>query len=50
LEWAIKAVANRLELSLSESDVLARVGGDEFNIFVEGFKNISELHLHISNH
>ena len=41
----LKAVGNRLESSLRDSDILARVGGDEFNIFVDGFKNITELQL-----
>lgn len=41
----LEAVAHRLESSLRESDILARVGGDEFNIFVDGFKSITELQL-----
>jgi len=41
----LQAVAHRLHSSLRESDVLARVGGDEFNIFVNGFKNITELQI-----
>lgn len=39
----LRLVAHRLESILRESDVLARVGGDEFNIFIEGFKNIGEI-------
>lgn len=41
----LQSVANRLQESLRESDVLARVGGDEFNIFIEGFKYISEVQV-----
>jgi diguanylate cyclase (GGDEF)-like protein len=39
----LKSVSNRLQAILGESDVLARVGGDEFNVFVDGFKNIAEI-------
>lgn len=39
----LKAVARRLESKLGESDVLARVGGDEFNIFIDGFERIAEV-------
>jgi len=39
----LKTVANRLKLSLRDSDVLARVGGDEFNIFIDDFKSIVEV-------
>lgn len=39
----LKQVASRLRESLRDSDILSRVGGDEFNIFVEGFKNTREL-------
>ena len=43
----LQAVASRLYASLRESDVLARVGGDEFNLFVDGFKNITELQIFV---
>lgn len=38
-------VSHRLEQTLRKSDVLARVGGDEFNIFIEGFKTIGEIQI-----
>lgn len=45
----LKTVARRLEASLRKSDVLARVGGDEFNIFIEGFDNITTLQTFAQN-
>ncbi len=41
----LKSVASRLESSLRDSDILARVGGDEFNIFIDGFTHISEVQV-----
>ena len=39
----LMSVSNRLRYALRDSDVLARVGGDEFNVFVDGFKNVIEI-------
>lgn len=39
----LQAVAARLTTVLRESDVLARVGGDEFNILIDGFENIVQV-------
>lgn len=41
----LKSVASRLKSTLRDSDVLARVGGDEFNIFIDGFAHISEVQV-----
>ena len=45
----LKNVAQRLRLSLRETDTLARIGGDEFNILLEGFHNIEDVNLIAGN-
>jgi diguanylate cyclase (GGDEF)-like protein len=39
----LQEVALRLRKTLRESDTLARIGGDEFNILIEGFNRHSDL-------
>lgn len=39
----LQEVAFRLRKTLRESDTLARIGGDEFNILIEGFDRHSDL-------
>jgi len=39
----LQEVAQRLRKILRESDTLARIGGDEFNILIEGFDRHSDL-------
>lgn len=39
----LQEVAQRLRKTLRESDTLARIGGDEFNILIEGFERHSDL-------
>lgn len=39
----LQQVALRLRQTLRDSDTLARIGGDEFNILIEGFNDSTEL-------
>lgn len=39
----LKAVARRLKESLRSSDTLARIGGDEFNILIEGIEQRTQI-------
>lgn len=39
----LQQVAQRLNNTLRISDTLARIGGDEFNILIEGFKDQAEI-------
>lgn len=39
----LKEVANRLKLSIRESDTVARVGGDEFNIILANITNTEDI-------
>ena len=39
----LKSVASRLEAKLRENDIIARTGGDEFIVIIEGEKSIKNL-------
>lgn len=39
----LQEVAKRLDKALRKSDVLARIGGDEFNIYISDFESIDEV-------
>jgi len=41
----LKLVANRIQLTLEQNNILARVGGDEFNIFTKNYENIEEIRI-----
>jgi diguanylate cyclase (GGDEF)-like protein len=41
----LKQVAGRLIVRLRATDTLARIGGDEFNILIEGVRDLVELEL-----
>lgn len=41
----LKGTANRLKACIRESDIITRLGGDEFLVVVNGFKNEQEIKL-----
>jgi diguanylate cyclase (GGDEF)-like protein len=42
-DFLLIAVSKRLEQVLPKRGVLARVGGDEFNIFIENYRDVAEI-------
>jgi diguanylate cyclase (GGDEF)-like protein len=42
-DMLLKQVAKRLKLNLRETDALARIGGDEFNIILSDFNRIEDI-------
>ncbi len=41
----LKSVAQRLNSTVRESDIIARIGGDEFNILIENFDDIKDVKI-----
>ncbi|MEK6256110.1 MAG: EAL domain-containing protein [Chloroflexota bacterium] len=42
-DWLLQLISTRLRNILRDSDTLARIGGDEFGIVIEGFDKVEEI-------